>query len=160
MLPAASDVDSNFEYEVDCTDGRFIRPIWPLACEEERVCLSTNLPSPPADAAIRLLRADTRAKFRVGEKAYFYCADEQAVLDDDSGSNVYELACEEGSPVPAFNPAWPTCVLEPVCSDLPQPPASAEMRVAGGVDSVKVGAEVVYECVRRDEFFETPDVSF
>ncbi len=36
---------------------------------------ASALPTPPAGAAIPLVRADSRVKFRVGEAAYFSCQD-------------------------------------------------------------------------------------
>lgn len=158
MLPFPFDEDSNFEFEVVCAvDGgvtKFIRPDWPLSCEDQLVC--EEVPDPPAGAAIPLLRADDRAKFRVGEHAYFACSNPEAVLDDDSGMNVFELECGASGDFPTDQ--WPTCVLEPTCNSLPTPPASSGIIKATEGDKVKVGEEVVYTCERWAEYFETPQV--
>ena len=150
MLPETSDPDSNFAMEVECVAGSFPRPSWPENCITEDVC--TVVPTPPSS----LVRKDERAKFRAGESAYFVCADAEAVLDDESGMRLFELKCASGS---FPNDQWPTCIVEPTCSDLPVPTEASGMVKATVGDKVKMGENVVYECARRDIYFETPNVS-
>lgn len=156
MLPFSFDPDSNFALEVNCVDGEFIRPVWPEACEPESLC--SVVPNPPAGTnGINLIRQDNRTEFRHGEFAYFACQNPTAVLDDDSGRNVFEIEC---LPDDTFgNVVWPNCFLEPTCTNLPDPPVSSKMVRATKTDSVKLGEYVQFECAEKDKFFETEFVS-
>ncbi len=158
MLPFSSDPDSNFELEVDCTDGKFVRPSWPNSCVPRQVCRGADLPNPPS-AAIPLVRLDNKAEVRADEFAYFGCQDPEAVLNDNSGMNVYQLPCIETQSDPVWDPNWPECYLEPTCTNLAEPAPTSGMQRATEGDKVKLGDYVVYECTRRDEFFEVSTVS-
>lgn len=101
------------------------------------------------------VRADDRTKFRIDEYVYFRCSDTEAVLNDGSGMNVYELQCESSG----FNPSWPTCYIEPTCDNLPVPSDASKMRKATVGNKVKLGEKAVYECIDRADFYETSSVS-
>jgi len=151
MMPAFFDTDSNFAMEVECEDGNFVKPPWPLECDAEVVC--ENVPAAPTEGVdIPLERLDDRQKFRVGEKAYFGCSNAEAVLNDNSGMSVFELECKAGG---VWADDWGTCYLEPTCTGLPTPPDTSDMVKATKGDSVKLGERAVYECKGRSEFFET-----
>ena len=53
---------------------------------------------------------------------------------------------------------WGNCIKEKTCSGLPDPPSETGLVKQTQGDSVKLGEHVVYECQRRAEFFETPNV--
>eukprot|EP00094_Tigriopus_californicus_P010586 TCALIF_10213-PA protein Name:"Protein of unknown function" AED:0.03 eAED:0.03 QI:9/0.8/0.81/1/1/1/16/76/1266 len=156
MLPFEFDHDSNFALEVNCVDGAFIRPVWPQACVVESLC--SVVPNPPdGTQGINLIRQDNRTQFRHGEFAYFACQNPVAVLDDDSGRNVYEIEClSDGT---FGNVQWPNCYLEPTCTNLPDPPVSSKMVRATKTTSVKLGDYVLFECAEKDKFYETEFVS-
>ena len=96
MVPAEVDPDSNYALEVYCVDGLFVPPTWPTECEEENVCV--NAPNPPTEnVEIVFERSDNRTKYRIGQKVYFTCNDEdaKAIVDDGSGLNAFGVACPE-----------------------------------------------------------------
>ena len=101
--------------------------------------------------------SNSRLQFRVNESAYFACSDPTAVLDDGSGLKVFTLPCPDSL---VYNVTWPNCIIEPVCSSYPAPPASTGLQLATTTPSVLLGNFITYQCIRRAEFHETTTVQF
>ena len=75
-----------------CNDGQFEEPSsWPDESECVEVDTCTNIPQPPDDS---LFDAIGVTEIPTGDSVDFFCTDTNAVLDDDSGLNVFSLKCE------------------------------------------------------------------
>ena len=152
VIPLTFDQDSNFKIEVFCKDGSFQLPDpTPTACENVPIC--NSVPPIPEDSG--LVRADSKIKFRKGEKAYFVCEDKDAVIVEFGGLNMFSITCPGDSYNFAEDIQWPKCTSEPICTDFPEPGEGLRIQERSG--NVILGQHVVYECIRRDEFYEMPE---
>ena len=157
------DPDSNGEVDVTCIDGTFEFPNsgTPPDCVDSspnnRPLLCNSRPVPPSDT--KLEQIGDKIKYRPGEKAYYVCENSEAIIKPN-GTNMFDIACQEGvynfDNDLANNVGWPTCVLEPICDNLPEPPAESLMTKATKGTSVRLGEHVVYECTKKDEYWYTP----
>ena len=91
-------------------------------------------------------------------------------MNDDSGINMFGVTCPseplgwENAHLLDFpqanNISWPTCIVHSSCDDLPIPNNASGLVKFTEDDYVEVGEYVEYACIRRGEFYETPDVSY
>ena len=83
-------------------------------------------------------------------------------MNDDSGINMFEVSCPS-EPLLDFphsnNISWPTCIVNPSCNDFPIPNNASGLLKLTENEYVEVGEFVEYACIRRGEFYETPNVS-
>ena len=108
--------------------------------------------------------------FHFSPQVYFVCSDSRAVLNDDSGINMFGVSCPseplgwENAHLLDFpqanNISWPTCIVHSSCDDLPIPNNASGLVKFTEDDYVEVGEYVEYACIRRGEFYETADVSY
>ena len=128
-----------------------MRPQWPPNdCVPADFCRTEDVPSPHADD--KLERMDNKTRFRVGEHAYFGCTEPDAVLETDADLNVFELECLAGG---NWATTFQKCIVEPVCDSIPTPDQSSGLRLKNqGVQKVKHGDLVTFECINRDNFEE------
>ena len=165
MIPVGSeawDPDSNGKVEVTCINGEFAHPPGvsgtPPACVASTGIICNSRPSPPEASGLEYIDVN-KDKYRPGEKAYYVCINNEAIITPN-GTNMFEIPCEEG--VYNFNTdlanaiGWPTCQAEPICDNLPIPPETSLMIKATEGDSVRLGDHVVYECEKKDEYWEIP----
>jgi hypothetical protein len=165
MIPVGSeawDPDSNGKVEVTCINGAFELPPGvsgnPPACVQSNGIICNSRPSPPESTELEYIDIN-KVKFRPGEKAYYVCKNGEAIIRPN-GTNMFEIPCEVG--VYNFNTdladgtGWPTCQIEPICDNLPNPPEASQMIKATEGDSVRLGDYVVYECEKKDEYWEIP----
>ena len=99
-----------------CSDGAFAEPAsWPVETECEEVPTCTALPTPPADS---LMNGTGLVELADGKSVFYPCIDQDAILDDGSGLNFMEIACQNttwgymagGVNFTAGAPAtWPKC---------------------------------------------------
>ncbi len=151
LLPSDNDPDSNFAIDILCNKGTLVRPTWPAQCLPAAWC--TNPPAAPSG----FTRADNRTKFRVNEKAYYSCTADEAVLDDKTGMNVFELNCDAHE---TWATTWPSCIVEPKCTSLQVPDQTATGLIKLTTPTeIKWGEKVVYECVNASNYQEMPTVS-
>ena len=103
-------------------------------------------------------------------QVYFVCSDSRAVLNDESGINMFGVSCPS-DPIgwenadlldfpKANNISWPKCIIHSSCDDLPMPNNASGLIKFTEDDYVEVGEYVEYACIRRGEFYETADVSY
>jgi hypothetical protein len=97
-------------------------------------------------------------------KMQFKFQDPLAILNDNSGLNMNAVECPTETMSAAnldfpASPVWPTCFVQTVCDDLPEPDANSLLMRSTVEDSVKVGEYVKYACIDKAQFFETPKVS-
>ena len=92
------------------------------------------------------------------------CSDTlDSVVNDGSGLNTIGIFCQPNENVPDFPTdfEWPTCVRETECTQLPIPSEESRLQKSPKIgDSVKIGEKVRYICIDKNDYHETPEVSF
>lgn len=134
-----------------CNDGAFTERTWPDESKCTVVDTCANIPSPPPTSL--LLPPETN-ETATGSSVFFLCSDPEALLDDGSGLNSFEVKCEgtqlkvnrNGSMVD-FDPAthFPTCLSQ--CKTLFIGNKQYRARIGNGTTPViRAGETLPFDC--------------
>ena len=152
IVPDELDEDSNFAIDVVCSNGTFKPPnLWPpMECVLDTTC--DTFPNPPKFT--NLVRADSKQRLRLNDRAYFLCKNPKEMIINSTGLNMFSASCNETK---VSSIEWPNCTYDPVCDDLPSPSNESLLRLSNPDIKVKLGEYLKYECKNRKEFFAVPD---
>ena len=124
-------------------------------CTKTPMCSKPLAESPSGD--LQLLPyspIDHQGSVMGGEYVYYKCRDDNMMLNDNSGTAVFELYCnitDPDHPKMLESASWPACVSSPRCDTIPEPDSEAATSglvrdVADTRQSLLPGEFVVYNC--------------